>query len=368
VTTVAEGRSRPYLLNLLVDSGEPRPVASYRTDLVTSLLGVWLAVGLFVDAWAHTNLTELETFFTPWHALFYSGFTATALWILWIVWRNVQAGRRGLAAVPVGYGLSLVALPLFAAMGAGDFLWHTLIGIEQNLTILFSPTHLGLITSMVVILTGPLRSAWADETTAAPTFRRLLPALLGLAFSASLVLLFVLYANAWTWGPEGIVGAFSQREGEGVQGPDASELAASITITNAIMIASILLLARRWRVPPGTATIIAVATVGVSGATTAGRNVAILLAGIGAAVVADLLLLWLRPVASRRGAYFGFAFLAPLLTWSIYLGVASIQAGRLPAVPEFWTGVPLVAALHGLLLALLLVPSLSTKRNSVLAR
>lgn len=354
-------------MNLLVDSGEPRPVASYRTDLVTSLLGVWLAVGLFVDAWAHSNLTELETFFTPWHALFYSGFTATALWILWVVWRNVQAGRRGLAAVPVGYGLSLVALPVFAAMGVCDFLWHTFIGIEQNLTILFSPTHLGLIASMVAILTGPLRSAWADETTAAPTFRRLLPALLGLAFSASLVLLFVLYANAWTWGSVEIVDAFSQRDSFGPDGPNPSDLAASITITNLIVFGSILLLARRWRVPPGSATVIAVATVGVSGATTAGSNGAILVAGIGAAIVVDLLLLWLRPIASRRGAYFGFAFLAPFLTWSIYLAVASIQAGRLPAVPEFWTGAPLVAALHGLLLALLFVPSLSTKLKSVLA-
>ncbi|MBM7786474.1 hypothetical protein [Tenggerimyces flavus] len=367
MTTVAEGRSKPYLLSLLVNSGEPRPVASYGTDLVTSLLGVWFAVGLFVDAWAHTNIPQLETFFTPWHAVFYSGFTATALWILWVVWRNVQAGRRGLAAVPQGYGLSLIALPVFAAMGVGDFLWHTLIGIEQNLTILFSPTHLGLITSMVVILTGPLRSAWADVTSTPPTFRRLLPATLGLAFSASLVLLFVLYSNAWTWYPNGIVEAFSKSEGYSDVPPNAGDIAASITITNVVMLAPLLLLARRWRVPPGTATVIAIATVGVSGATTAGGNVAILAAGILAGVVVDLLLLWLRPIASRRAAYFGFAFLAGFLTWAIYLAAASLQAGRLPAIPEYWTGAPIVAGLHGLLLALLFVPSLSTK-NSVLAK
>ena len=27
---------------------------------------------LFVDGWAHNNLDQIETFFTPWHALFYS--------------------------------------------------------------------------------------------------------------------------------------------------------------------------------------------------------------------------------------------------------------------------------------------------------
>ena len=46
------------------------------------LLGTWLLVGVMVDGWAHNNLEALETFFTPWHALFYSGFVATAGWVL----------------------------------------------------------------------------------------------------------------------------------------------------------------------------------------------------------------------------------------------------------------------------------------------
>lgn len=54
------------------------PVASYRTNLVTVLLGLWFTVGLFFDAWAHNNEAHLETFFTPWHAVYYSGFAATA--------------------------------------------------------------------------------------------------------------------------------------------------------------------------------------------------------------------------------------------------------------------------------------------------
>lgn len=365
MTSVAEGRQRPYILTLLTDSGEPRPTASYRTDLVTSVLGVWFAIGLFVDAWAHTNLAELETFLTPWHAVFYSGFTATAVWIAWTLWRNVQAGRRGMAAVPEGYGLALIALPAFAAFGFGDFLWHTFIGIEQNLTILFSPTHLGLITSMIVILTSPLRSAWSDPTTKPATFGRLFPALLGLGFSASLVLLFLLHSDALTWGSNAIVNSFSSR-GENDEA-SAGDLAASIAITNVVLLAPLLLLAKRWRVPAGSATVLAVAVVGVSGATSAFQNVAILIAGVLAGVVTDLLLLWLKPITSKRGAFFGFAFLTPLLTWSIYLAAASIDARRLPSVPEFLTGTPLVAALHGLLLAVLFVPSLTARRPSVLA-
>src|SRR3712207_9367096 len=64
-------------------SGDPYR-ASYAQHLVTVAAATWLMVGLFVDGWAHNNLdTSLESFFTPWHALFYSGFTACAGWLAW---------------------------------------------------------------------------------------------------------------------------------------------------------------------------------------------------------------------------------------------------------------------------------------------
>jgi hypothetical protein len=70
---------------LFRDSGEPRPPASARTNAVTAALAVWFTVGLFLDAYAHANLPGLGTFFTPWHAVLYSGFAATADWVLWTV-------------------------------------------------------------------------------------------------------------------------------------------------------------------------------------------------------------------------------------------------------------------------------------------
>ena len=36
-------------------------------------LGTWLVLGVFVDGWAHFNRPGLETFFTPWYAVLYSG-------------------------------------------------------------------------------------------------------------------------------------------------------------------------------------------------------------------------------------------------------------------------------------------------------
>lgn len=347
---------------LLVDSGQPRQRPSYRNDLVTALLGVWFAIGLFLDAWAHNNIPELESFFTPWHAVFYSGFAATGAWILWLIWKNLQAGRRGMAAVPVGYGLAVIALPVFALAGAGDYAWHEIFGIEQNLTILFSPTHVALVSSMVVILTCPFRSAWSDpDLPAAPSFGRLLPALLSLAFASSLVLLFTQYANAASFAADTIVDIFSYQPGRGEGG--AGEVASMILFTNLLLVAPLLFLARRWRLPFGAATLLCTALAGLSGAINAFENLSTVVTFIVVGIAIDLLAAWIRPAADRRYAFWGFGAAASFVTWALYFAIASITVGRLPSVNEIWTGAPIVQTFMGLLVAVLMLPNATTTKR-----
>jgi hypothetical protein len=346
---------------LMSDSsaGIARPRASYRTDMVTAVLGAWFVIGLFLDAWAHNNLTELETFFTAWHGVFYSGFVATSAWICWSVLQNMRTGLRGVAAVPVGYGLSVLALPLFAVFAVGDGVWHGLFGIETDINILFSPTHVGLMGTMAVIVTAPLRSAWGDPaSTAAPTLRRLLPAVLSVTFATCLVLLFVQYANALVWSPAGIVEGLSRATDDGsiVLEPSPVRLVASVAVTNVVLLVPLLLMARRWRVPPGTASVLYLTVAGLVGAVTAFASPAMLLMLVLAGVAVDGLLAWLRPGDGARGPVLAFAGLASLVTWALFVGVASVVEGRLPAVVEMWTGVPVVAALHGLILGVLAAP------------
>ncbi|WP_233507878.1 hypothetical protein [Spongiactinospora gelatinilytica] len=341
------------LRRMVIDSGEPRTWVSARTDLVTALLGVWFGIGLMIDAWAHSNLAELETFFTPWHAAFYSGFAAVSGWIIWQVWRNVRAGRQGLAAVPTGYLAGLVAIPAFAAFGFVDMMWHTFLGIETTIDILFSPSHLGLISTMLLILTTPLRSAWhAPDIAERPSLGRLFPALLGLALAGTLVSLFVSYGNAMQWEGRGVVAALSEMEG-----PRTGDLASSILITNAVLLLPVLFLLRRWRLPFGSVTVMYLVGVLMPGAQTAFDNVPILLGFVAGGLVSDLLIRWLNPSAERRGAYWAFAGLSAFVTWSLYILVASVSAGSLPAVPELWTGAPIVAGLIGLALGALLLPN-----------
>ncbi|MCO1660743.1 hypothetical protein KDL28_37405 [Pseudonocardia sp. S2-4] len=319
---------------------------------MTTALGVWFTLGLFVDAYAHANLPGLETFFTPWHAVFYSGFAAVGLWVLWLVWGHVREGRRGLSAVPLGYGATVVALPVFAVSGGVDLVWHEVIGIETTTDIFFSPSHLGLVVSMIVILTSPLRSAWARHPAGTrPSLGAVLPGVLTLAFAASLVLLFLTYGNAFLRDSSSVVGALSDAD-DG----QAGRLAASIVITTMVLVAPLLLVARRWALPRGTATVLFAVCAVISAVLTGFEANEIMIATVVAGALVDVLAAVLRPSGARRAAFWLFGFLAPVLTWAVYLGVASATVGRLPLVAEFWTGIPLVAGLVGWALAALLLP------------
>jgi hypothetical protein len=331
--------------HLLRSSGEPRPRASRRTDAVMAALSAWVVLGLFLDAWAHANVPQLESFFTPWHAVFYGGFAATAGWVLWTVNRHVERGRRGLAAVPLGYGATVVALPVFAVSGAADMAWHTFFGIEKTTDVFFSPSHLGLLASAVVILTSPLRSAWADPVRTSPGW----PAVATLAFAATMALLFLTYGNALIYGAEGVVTAFSDPQGR------ASGLAVRIVVTTLVLLTPLLLLARRWPLPFGAATTGYAAAALLSMLLTGFRNLPIAAAVVAAGPAVDLLARRLRPGRSRT-AYWAFAALAPLVTWTLYLAAAMIAAGRVPTVVALWTGAPLVAALLGWALAVVMLP------------
>ena len=326
-----------------------RPRQSWRVDAVTMLLSTWLLVGVVVDGWAHNNLAALETFFTPWHALFYSGFLASAGWILGVAARTRTAGRHGLAALPAGYDLAVVGVMVFAVGGIGDFLWHTIFGIEQDVQALFSPTHLLLFAGMALIMSTPLRAAWTDPAgAAAPSYRRFLPVVASATVTTVLVALFFMY---WA--------AFIQTVGADYL-DEYNEHAllngmASVLATNLILLAPLLLLARRWRLPFGTATTIYGGVGVLIGAVDGFHHPAMLVAAVVAGLLVDGLLQVLRPSAGRPRRFWAAGALVPLTTWSVYFAAVARTAG-IGWSAELWTGAIAWACLLGLALAVLMLP------------
>ena len=330
--------------DVLPRSPSARPRLSSREDLLTVAFSAWLIGGLFVDGWAHNN-DKPESFFTPWHGLFYSGFTATALWL----WSRYQRHR----AVPQGYGLGFVGLLLFAAGGVGDMVWHLLFGVEADLEALLSPTHLVLFVSGLLVVSCPLRAAWSSSDADEP----FLPALLSTTVLTATVAFFFMHfspflTDAMTAEPY----RFADQLGRG-GGWLTEELQlegfAAILITTVILIAPTLLLLRRWTLPPGSLTLLFSAVVILDSSLLGFEMWATVMAGVVAGLVADLLAQVLQPSTSRATVLRVVGFAVPVVLWLTYFAVlATFYSVGWSA--ELWLGITVMSGLAGLGLAVLM--------------
>jgi hypothetical protein len=129
-------------------------------DLAISFCGIWLAAGFLFDSWAHLHV-GVETFFTPYHAIFYAAMVgATCIFGTF----GVINHRRGYVSpriLPVAYRRALVGVPVFFLGGIGDLIWHSFFGVENRIEAVTSPTHLIIGYGVVLVLSGPIRSAFA---------------------------------------------------------------------------------------------------------------------------------------------------------------------------------------------------------------
>lgn len=327
-----------------------RPGTSIRDDLVTVAFGGWLILGLFTDGWAHANLPGLETFFTPWHGLLYSGFAGSALWLAVLARRGRRLGRSWRRALPVGYPLAALGVLAFGAGGVGDMLWHVMFGVETGIDALLSPTHLVLLVGGALVLTSALRAGWArPPDPEGPSLRGELPAVLSLVLVTALAAFFLLYVSVFTGAAaaEGLT-----RIPEGAPGHEAAELPAvaglaAYLITTLVLVAPVLLAQHAGRRPPGTivllVAVVAWLSAAVGGLTPYGIAAAVAVTA-GAAAAEPLVARIDRsglPAAVRSSAV---AAAVPALIWPAQLVAVAVTDGvRWPV--ELWSGVVLLSVL-----------------------
>ena len=138
-----------------------QPTTSLRIDWVLTALSVWLIGGFYIDLWAHAHGEVDDTFFTPWHAVLYTGAASfgVAMGLL-----AIFGGPRGIPArhvLPGPYRQAFMGSLVFAAAGVFDLAWHTVLGFEVDVEALLSPSHLILATGGLLMIGGPIRSAAA---------------------------------------------------------------------------------------------------------------------------------------------------------------------------------------------------------------
>ena len=163
-------------------------------DGVTIVLGAWTVAGVFIDGWTHINQPELESFFTPAHGVLYSGFAATVAWLGYMALRGRRPGVRPWQWLPAGYAPAVVGVALFGVGGVGDWLWHTVFGVETALDALTSPTHLSLFAGGLLLLSAPARRSWLEDVQPT-TFVGRVTELSSLALVAAVIAFFVMFAS-----------------------------------------------------------------------------------------------------------------------------------------------------------------------------
>jgi len=317
-----------------------------RFDWIATALSLIFLGGLYLDGWAHTHGRVDDTFFTPWHAVLYSGFFALAALLLgYAVWR-IARGARWRDALPDGYGLSLVGVALWFVGGPFDMAWHSLFGFEANVEALLSPAHTVLALGAALMTSGPLRAAlrrpaarWRDE----------LPMLLSLTCVVSNVTFFTQIAhplaNLWAAGP-------------GRSSSDITELGiVSMLLTTVILTAPLLLLLRQGRLPFGAVTIMLGLNCVATGVLFDHGPYPIVpvIAMVVAAIAGDGLRAALRPSARRPAAFRWFALGVPTLLHAAYFAALALTAG-IGYSPHLWMGVVVFSGVVGWLLSYLVLP------------
>jgi hypothetical protein len=317
---------------------------------VTIALATWLIAGLFLDGWAHNTRPSLETFFTPWHAVFYSGFAAVAIWIGWLARSRREPGRTWAQALPRGYLAAGAGILVFSISGLGDMAWHEAFGIERGVAALLSPTHLGLFTGAFLIVSAPLRSLWSDELLGrAASLGRLLPAVASLALTGALCAFILMQLNVFkgTFFSIGLQQFIAQAYPGDKFVADRNIQAGigSFIVTTVVLFGPLLFLLRRWDSPAG-AILLVIGFQSVAMAALSGFADPLLVAlGLAGAVVVEGLAWALRPGPQRIVALRAFCAAAPAAFWAVYLAGVAIADGGLGWKPEIWGGAIVWSAL-----------------------
>ncbi len=250
--------------------------------------------------------------------------------------------------MPPGYETSVAGIVVFMAGGIGDGFWHTLFGIEVSIDALLSPTHLLLLLGALLIVSGPLRSRWLDDSYDPDRLGDFFPPLVAVTMGTAQLGFFFQYVD-------GLSTRFMQVPYR--PGPEEGyfELVAglsSILITTVILMGGLLLLLRRWKLPPGSALFL-FAVFGALMEVLEGYDfpedlIAPVLAGVAAEAIVALAMPRLPHALGIRI----LAFLVPVVMWSGRFLVFE-QFSDIAWPVSVWTGTIFFAGLAGVGLSVL---------------
>lgn len=297
-----------------------------------TLAALLFNIGMWLDTWAHSHLPdELESFFTPWHAVLYTGATSMILFVGIVALLNRRRGLSGWDLVPKGYELTVFGFVIFSVAGFLDMLWHTFLGIEVDLEAVISPPHLLLMVGATHMLTGPIRSAWKSNKRhlSSP-----LPIILSWAITMFSIALLTFYAN-----PVARLHAL-------INTPQTHEMGFSgVIVWTALFMTFTLLLIRRWHLPFGSITLLWV--VASFGITVMEDTYVMLIFIFITGLIADFINQLLKPHYGKEIHIRLFAFTVPIIYYIGYFTTILFTYQSLSWPIPMWAGTIFIAGAVG---------------------
>lgn len=333
------------------------PPRNATLDLAIGVIGLWLASGFLLDSWAHLHV-PVETFFTPYHGVFYAAMVMGAIVLAVEAVRNRSKGYTGWNMWPSAYQPTLIGVPVFFLGGIGDLIWHTFFGVEERVEAVTSPTHLIIGLGVLILCSGPIRSA-LEARSRLLTLRAQLPLILALAAWIEFIHLGTAYAfepsaasiymppNGILYSPDYFTNAMlvSYKTGSGV---------AIILLQTLILMAFVIWMASRFRPGPGAMTLFfllgncIIAAALTNDTPLLETYIAMALAG---GIVADAIIARsARPL--KPPALYVFGFVVPVVYYGTYF-IVTIATGGTWWNPELIGGSLVWAGVGGLGLTLL---------------
>ena len=328
---------------------------SRRFEWMVVLSSLWIFTGLYLDGWAHNNIPEqIDSFFTSWHLILYSGYAVSAAILVITYIANVKKGYSGLKALPSAYMTSLLGAVIFAVAGNLDFIWHWLFGFEENVEALVSPSHLSLAVGGVMMMSGPLRATWRKLN--AQENHMPLPALLSLFIVVGVFTFFTQFSNAFSH-PQVFVGYAPAGD---TYFWDVS-LISYVLVPTLILMSAIIMLVLRWTLPFGSLTLLLAGNSILMFLMTwrySQQQWPILIAAFLGGLLADLLMLRLNPTTQNIKALRWFSFLVPAEFFLAYFLTLILTFG-IWWNSNLWLGMIFFSGILGLGLSWLAVPPYS---------
>lgn len=306
---------------------------NFTLDLLTGIVGLVLAAGFLLDSWAHLHI-PIETFFTPYHAVFYSAMVAGSVILAITARRNYRLGYRGGDMLPAAYQSALWGVPVFFAGGIGDLIWHTFFGVEDRIEAVTSPTHLIIGLGVLLVTGAPIRSALAQRLSV-----RSLRAQLPLIFALATWLEFIHLGTAYGYDP-GAARMYAPPQAAAYGGDYFTNTAlllfhegtgmAVIIVQTLVMMGVAVWMVARFALAPGALTLLFVLGNGMiaaalgEGTPFLGTVLAMCVAG---GATADLIVARTRPGPDRPVAFGFFGVLVPGVYYGTYFLVTALTGG-----------------------------------------